>query len=166
MSRPSRSNCIPTGYDQSLVAGCTGQSLEHYARVPEMYDPQRHREVLPRFGMDPAMVARVISSWGLWMTGWPDQARTRLEQSLRRTRESGHPYSLVFALLGAAHVRLWCGDVEDAERLGTEGVSLAREYGIGLFIALGDIIRACVRVRRGAPEAGPLYAHGRSRALS
>jgi predicted ATPase len=137
-----------------LFRGMHKQAQAHHAQALELYDPQQHRELALRFSVDPAVVAGVLSSWSLWLAGWPDRARVRLQYGLNRARELGHPYSLCLACVRAAEVHLWCGALAEVERLVEEGRSLAREHGVALFSVQGGILQAYVRVQRGESEAG------------
>jgi hypothetical protein len=104
--------------------------------------------------MDPAVVAGVIAGCSLWLAGWPDRARARLRQGLNLARERGHLYSLCMALVCAARLYLWCGALEEAERLIEEGVSLAHVHGVVALRVQGSIHQGCICVQRGEPEAG------------
>jgi tetratricopeptide (TPR) repeat protein len=145
----------------NLLHGELGHAQEHHTRALELYDSQSqkelslqsHKELSLHFGVDPAAVAGVFSSWGLWLTGWPDRARTRLRQSLNRVEELDHIFSRPYAIFNAAQVPLWCGDLDDAERLATESLSLGREYDLVRYSVLGEIVRTYIQLRRGEREA-------------
>nr|AFK79240.1 transcriptional regulator PhoB-like protein [uncultured bacterium F41-01] len=138
----------------NMARGALRQALEYHARVLELYNPQWHQELVVRFGIDPAVTAGAVSCWSLWLAGWPDQARARVQQACHQARELDHRFSLILAVIHAARVHLWCGEVNDAERFAEEGARLAREDGVVEFIRAGDILLACSRVRRGEPEGG------------
>ena len=138
----------------NMARGALRQAQEHHARVLELYNSQWHQELVLRFGIDPAVTAGAVSCWSLWLAGWPDQARARAQQACHQARELDHRFSLILAVIHAARVHLWCGEVNDAERFAEEGASLAREDGVMEFIRAGDILLACSRVRRGEPEGG------------
>jgi len=137
----------------SLVRGALGQARQHHARVLELYDPRWHRELVPHFGLDPAVVAGVVSGWSLWLAGWPDQACARGKAARSQARELGHPFSLTFALIDSARVLVWCGDLDEAERLVEEGMNWAHELG-AWFLRAGSMVQGTIRVRRGEAEAG------------
>jgi predicted ATPase len=130
------------------------QSQAHHARALELYDPQQHRELVLSFSLDPVVLAGGLSSASLWLVGWLDQARARLQHSLNQARELDHPYSLCMALACASRVHLWCGALVKAERLAAETVSVALAHGITGLSVQGNMQQACIRVQRGEPEAG------------
>jgi tetratricopeptide (TPR) repeat protein len=107
-----------------------------------------------RFGIDPVVTAAAVSCWSLWLAGWPDQARARALQGCHQAKEMEHRFSLILAVIHAARVHLWCGEVDAAERFAEEGARLAREDGVVEFIRAGDTLLACIRVQRGEPEGG------------
>jgi predicted ATPase len=145
----------------SFFRGVLAQAQEHHARVLELYDPRQHRDLFLHFGFDPAVTAGVNSSCSLWLAGWPDQARFRLQTALSWARELRHPFSLVHALIPGTLVRLWCGDLDDAGRLVTEGEQVASEYDIVLFSAVERIQQAYLEVHRGKAEVGlSLFTEG------
>src|SRR5262245_14068595 len=103
--------------------------------------------------MDPAVVASVLSPVSLWLTGWPDQARSRLKRGLDLARELDSAFTLSFALAAATHVQFGCGDLNEAERLSAEIVSVAREHGVARFVVDAGILQACIQVQRGGLES-------------
>lgn len=138
----------------NLLRGLHGRAREHYVRTLELYDPKQHRELALRFSLDPAVVASILFGWSLRLAGWPDRARSRIQQGLSLARGFTHPHSLSLALIDAAQVHLWCGDLDGAERLTAEGERVAREHGVALYRVVGEVMQACVRVQRGEPEEG------------
>ena len=70
------------GTSHLFYRGELRQAQEHYDRVLALYNRQEHRKLVLRFGLDPAVVAEVFSGASLWLTGWPDQARSRIKQGV------------------------------------------------------------------------------------
>jgi predicted ATPase len=122
--------------------------------VLELYDLKQHRELFLHFSYDPAVTAGVVSSCSLWLAGWPDQARSRLQRSLSWAKELGHPFSLVYGLMMGTIVRLCYGDLDDAERLAAEGEKVAHKCGTALFRVIGRILQANIEVQREKAEVG------------
>jgi predicted ATPase len=56
--------------------------------------------------------------------------------------------------MNAAQVHLWCGELDDTERLAEAGRRLARAHGEAWFMPVGAILQACILVHRGEPEVG------------
>jgi tetratricopeptide (TPR) repeat protein len=137
----------------SLLCGVLGHAQKHYTSALELYDPQQHKKLALYFGVDPGIQAGVFSSWGLWLAGWPDQARARMTQSLNEVKELDHVFSRCFAVFNAAQVPLWCGDLDNAERLATESLNLGREYDFVWYSVFGEIVRTYIQVQCGEPEA-------------
>jgi tetratricopeptide (TPR) repeat protein len=138
-----------------LWSGKVVRAQEHYDRVLALYDRQKHRELVLHLGMDPAVVASVLSPVSLWLTGWPDQARSRLKRGLDLARELDSAFTLSFALAAATHVQFLSGDLNEAERLAAEVVSVAHEHGVARFLVDAGILQACIHVQLGKIESSP-----------
>jgi hypothetical protein len=147
----------------SFFRGALAQAQEHHARVLELYDSRQHHDLFLYFGLDPAVTAGVVFSVTLWLTGWPDQARARLQTSLNWARELRSPFSLVYTLSAGTIVLLWCGDLDDAGRLVAEGEQIAAEHDVAVFSAVGRIQQAYIEAHRGNAEVGlSLFTEGLS----
>jgi len=148
----------------SILRGALRQAREHHARTLALYDPQCHRDLVLRFTLDPAVIAGVLSGWSLWLAGWPDQARSQVQQSLSWVEELGNPYSRIVAFSNAARVYLWCGAQEEVESFAEKGTRLAHEYGVSPFVTVGEVLRGCLHVERKEPKEGlSLLTQGISR---
>ena len=99
----------------SLWGGAPVQAQEHCDRVLALYNRQSHRDLGPAPGPDPAVVASGRSGFSLWLTGRPDQARSRVQQGLSWAKELGSAVTLSYALLAAAHVH-WSAGLEPGSR--------------------------------------------------
>jgi len=88
------------------------------------------------------------------MTGWPDQARTKIVKGLARAEEVSHPFTLVYTLILAAMARLFLREPDEAWRLAHRSVTLAREQGFSLYPALGAVVQNCAELQRGKLQAG------------
>ena len=144
---------IPLGAIE-LCRGALHRSLEHCDQALTLFDPEKHKRLVLSFSGDPMMLALVHSSWSAWLSGWPDQARSRTERGLRRAEEVAHLPSLVHALIYAAITKLFLGESDEAEQLAQRSVSLAREHGFSLYTAQGAVIQNCAMLQGGKIEAG------------
>jgi predicted ATPase len=83
------------------------------------------------YGLDASVTCRVFAVHALWLLGYPDQARQRMQEALTLARELAHPFSMVFALL---QVALDCGhrrEVQLAQERAEAAIALCTEYGLG-----------------------------------
>jgi predicted ATPase len=134
--------------------GALHRAQAHFERALSLFDPEQHESLFLSFGGDPLAVALINSSGNAWLSGWPDQARTRVEKGLARAQEVSHPFTLVYTLILAAMARLFLREPDEAWRLAHRGVTVAREHGFSLYTALGALIQNCAALQRGELQAG------------
>ena len=60
-------------------------------------------------GIDIGVDMRVSLAQCLWLLGYPDQARARIEEALALARARAHPWSLAYALQKGAQIHAYCG---------------------------------------------------------
>src|SRR5258708_2855282 len=71
---------------------------EHFENAISLYDPERHRSLIFRYGGADASVNCMSGvAWVLWQSGYPDQALKRGNEALALAQVLSHPYSLAFA---------------------------------------------------------------------
>src|SRR5205814_6828402 len=90
----------------------------------------------------------------LWVLGFPDAALGRMQAGLAFARELSHPQSLI----GAAHLAFQLyhlrGEPLIARGQASEVVKLADEYGLELWVALGEIDWGCAEAELGNAQQG------------
>jgi predicted ATPase len=134
--------------------GALHRAHEHFERAVTLFDPEKHDSLFLSFSGDPLAVALSNSSWSAWLSGWPDQAQTRVEKGLARAEKVSHPFTLVYTLILAAMARLFLREPDEAWRLAHRSVTLAREHGFSLYPALGAAVQNCAALQRGKLQAG------------
>jgi predicted ATPase len=144
---------IPLGSIE-LCRGALGRAQEHFDQALSLFDAEKHKWLVFSFSGDPMTVALIHSSWSAWLSGWPDQARSRAERGIARAEEVSHPTSLVHTLIHAAVVRQFLREPDEAGRLAQRGVSLAREHGFALYTTQGAVVQNCAVLQRGELQAG------------
>jgi len=108
--------------------GDTAESHRLLEHSRELHDPAEHKVYHALFGIDPGMVARVMSSRPLLALGYPDQARDRALESLAIARRLREPVTLGFAMIVAEGVHAFRGESAEALALWDEASALCREY--------------------------------------
>ncbi len=115
------------------------RALSHAARVRVLYDPERHRG--PKiFAMDPAMAALAFESRALWCLGHPERASERGLAALAMDQTVAHPFSLCWALLCEAVLRIQRREPELIAARTKAFRMDAREQGFALFCAQGSML--------------------------
>ncbi len=134
--------------------GALRRAHEDYERAVSLFNPEQHDSLFLSFSGDPLSVALIQSSWSAWLSGWPDQARTRVEKGLARAEAVSLPFTLVHTLIFAAVAKLFLREPDEAGRLAHRSVTVAREQGFSLYLALGAVVQHCAALQRGEVQAG------------
>jgi len=134
--------------------GTHAQAQAHHAQALRLYDPEVHRSLVFSVGGDPEVIICAISAWSLCLSGWPEQAWSRVGRGLAHAEQISHPFSLTVALLHATHVRQFRGELDEAWKLAQRITILAREHGFAFYVPAGTVTQGCVLVQRGEPEEG------------
>jgi DNA-binding winged helix-turn-helix (wHTH) protein/predicted ATPase len=149
-------------HDPALLArahAVLGETCFHRARLPEarrhlgraLALTRRHAPTARR-RQDPRVAA--YASWGLWMAGYPDQARALAREALAEAGALGHPHNRAFALGFSAFLAQFCGeDALVAERT-AEQLALCREFGIPYWLSWGVMLDGWVLARQGKTSEG------------
>ena len=89
---------------------------------------------------DPGVGSNSYAALALWYLGYPDRALERILAAVDLARKQGHPFSLAYALIGAAWLHQYRRE-PDATHDQAEAVkALSREYGFPLREAQAEIM--------------------------
>jgi class 3 adenylate cyclase/tetratricopeptide (TPR) repeat protein len=86
------------------------------------------------------------ASWNAWMLGRPDVARGRIAEMMAKVNES-NPYDVAYAAVAAAHLRVYLGEYQHAERLAADALNLAEKYKFSLLAALAQCLLGHARAQ-------------------
>jgi len=126
----------------------------HLEQGLALYDPQEHRALAFRYGLDLGVWCLSYVAWPLWLLGYPDQALQRSHEALTLAQELSHPISLAAALFYVAlthHLRRESVAVQECAEA---AIALSSEAGFGLYLALGTAIRGWALSAQGHAEEG------------
>ncbi len=137
-----------------MVRGAHVRAREYHRHALNLDDPEAHRLQVFSFGGDPKVVALAISGWSLCLSGWLEQAWSHAEQGIIRAEELSHPLSLIVALLHAAHVRQFRGELDQAGDLAQRFVALRHKHSFALYAAWGPMTQGSILVQRGELAEG------------
>jgi predicted ATPase len=92
----------------------------------------------------------------LWLSGFPDQARTTAQQAIDAAVRRDHSVDLCITLAYLAPVFLWCGELDEAEQLIRRLVAHAARHSFDPYHALGEAFTGELAIARGDLETGVL----------
>ncbi|NOT54830.1 MAG: AAA family ATPase, partial [Deltaproteobacteria bacterium] len=135
-----------------LFMGDFTQARLHLERSVALYKPQQ----LSALGhlYDPGVMSLSQLAFVLWLLGYPDQARQRIQETLTLARDLAHPFSLAYALGWAARTYRLRGEQQASHELEDEWLGLCTEYGFSHQFAMATISQGWGFAEEGQPEAG------------
>ena len=119
-----------------------------------IYDPERDREAMFRFGPDTGAIARAYLANTKWRLGEVGPARALIEEAVAHAIETGHVPTLVHTYFFKAHFEIVRGDAGAARRDAEIVVKLSQENALPLFTAAGALQSAWTSARLDSRETG------------
>lgn len=149
---------------QGLTLSTLGEprpALEHLEKAMALYDPQVHGPDRTQVGaQDPKVTCLAFAAWTLWRLGYPDQARTRIDDALGLATELSHPFSLAFALdFAAAGVGMFLRDAASVQAHAETLMRLSHEQGFPYWSGWGAVRQGWVLTQQDQIEAGIARMH-------
>jgi adenylate cyclase len=108
-----------------------------------LYGPAYHERHAYRFGHDPAMASLQYLGTAVWLLGYPEQARQRLQELQKHSQVLVHPTSQVIAQCMLAKNACMLQDREAALHYADEGLRLGQSHGLPMWMALARALRGC-----------------------
>jgi adenylate cyclase len=97
---------------------------------------------------------RCLLAFSLWMSGYPDQARQRVDDALSLAENRSHPYIMSFARHYAGLFYAWCGEAQATLEQAEAEHALATEHGFLAWQAMGTLNRGVALSELGQHEEG------------
>lgn len=132
----------------------TAATFRHFRQAKALYNPSQHRSHLASFGVDMGLFSRSWATHFLWYAGYPDQAHTLREETLRLAGELAHPFSRVITLAYAAMLHQFCRDLERVDSVAEATITLCTQHGFPYYLAWAEVLRGWSRAAAGASEEG------------
>jgi len=138
-----------TLYDQVELE----EAQRHLEQALALYELDTHPVHVSVYGgYDPGVACRCWLGWVHWSRGVPEQALRSVEEALAVAEPLGHPFTLTFALLAAAVVRLHRWEARPALLHLERAAALAAEEGFAYQRAVGACLRGWASVLQGRPD--------------
>jgi class 3 adenylate cyclase/predicted ATPase len=119
-----------------------------------IYDPERRREAMVRFGHDAGAAVRAYCALTKWQLGEIGPARTLIEEAVAQAIETDHAPTLVNVYYFKAHFEIVRGDAGAARRDAQIVVKLGQENAMTLFTAWGALQSAWASALLDGGETG------------
>jgi predicted ATPase/class 3 adenylate cyclase len=139
--------------------GAFPTARQHLEEAIARYTPDQHRALVGRMGLDPGVICRTYAAITLWLLGYPDQARARVQEALALAHALSHPYSLAFAQCVVAIVSQFHRDVLAVQEQAGAGRALAVVQGFPLWVALGTSLGGWALAIQGQGEEAVAQIH-------
>jgi predicted ATPase len=126
----------------------------HSAQALALYDPQAHRALAGRYGVDLGVMSHSSLARVLWSLGAPEQALQHSQAARTLAQEVAHPLSLAQALVFAAELHQWRREVLAVIERAAATITLATEQGFVQWVARGTVLHGWALAMQGQGEAG------------
>ena len=126
----------------------------HLEQGIALYDPQEHRALAFRTGVDLKVWCLSQAAQVLWMLGYADQAVQRKHAAFALAQALSHPPSLAAVLFYGAFHHSLRGEVHAAQEQAEAAMALASAHGFPQWLTLGTMLRGWARAMQGQAEEG------------
>jgi tetratricopeptide (TPR) repeat protein len=110
------------------------------------YLPDQRSAEFYRMGQDPGVACHAYLGMTEWLLGFPEQALSRIRESVNLAEEINDPFSIAYALcFPGAIISEECGT--DTSLVVERGLSVAAEGGFSLWVAFGTVHQMNLRYK-------------------
>ena len=125
----------------------------HLELALALYEPDTHPiHVSVYGGYDPGVACRSWLGWVHWLRGAPEQALRSVEEAITFAEPLGHPFTLNFAHLAAAVLRLLRWEAQPALLHLERAAAISAEEGFAYQRAVCASLRGWASVLQGRPD--------------
>jgi predicted ATPase len=132
--------------------GEVASAHEHFVQSITLYDPQQHRILGLRYGLDPGAASQVYAAMTLWALGYPDQALQRCQEALPLAQP--HPFSLAYTLLITACLYQFLRQDQAVYERAEAAVILSTEQGFPIWVPFGRTLQGWALAMQGQRVQG------------
>jgi len=133
--------------------GATVAAHTYLTQGMALYDPQQHHASAFLYGEDTGVICHSLSAWTLWYLGYPDQGLAQSQEAVTLAQQSGHPFSLGYALCCVAIVHHLRREVSAVQEHAEATIRVAQEQGFPYWMAWGTILRGWALAQQGQAQA-------------
>jgi hypothetical protein len=116
-----------------LIDGDLVDARHAAARAIELYDPARHRDQGPRYGLDSLVLAKTYMAQFHWYAGDDAAAFALVASGVAWARELGHVPSIALGLLYGCTIHHFAGDRRAVAAMAGEILALSEKHGLPAY---------------------------------
>jgi len=118
-----------------------------------LFDPKRHR--LPNWpGGQAGEQCYLYGGFSLWILGYPDQAKGRVEEALAMANELSNPANLINTLAFVAAVHVLRRDLKAVQHRAEAAIEMSAEQRNPFFLAYATVLNGWARAAQGQSKDG------------
>jgi predicted ATPase len=136
----------------SLALGQPDVACKHFREASQLYDSRHHQLHIARFGVNLGMFSDIWEAHALWQAGYPDQAHTKAEVTLRRAQELAHPFTAAVTLAYAGMLSQFERDVQRVQLLARQTISHSKEHLFPYYLAWAEVLAGWSDAVQGAAD--------------
>ena len=134
---------------------------EYLESAITLYDPERHRPLIYRYGYDAGVASLAYAAWTLWLLGYSDQALKRSYEALALAQRLSHPLNLAHAELFLGVLRQYRREVRAAQENAESVIAHSAEHGLTDYWGWATGLRGWAMAQHGAQRRRDCAATGR-----
>jgi predicted ATPase/DNA-binding winged helix-turn-helix (wHTH) protein len=127
---------------------------EYLESAITLYDPERHRPLIFRYGYDAGVASLSYAAWTLWHLGYSDEALKRSREALVLAQRLSHPLNLAHAELFVGVLRQYRREVRAAKENAERVIAHSAEHGLSDYWAWATGLRGWAIFQQGRREEG------------
>jgi predicted ATPase len=105
------------------------EGQEHLALAATYYDPRQRRAYKTYYRVDPGVYCNSEMVRTLWLLGYPEQARRKLDEALELARASHDPKDMAFVMVKAVFLFQYCHESQQAEEWAEKCIVHCNQHG-------------------------------------
>lgn len=136
-----------------LWLGAFVEARTHLESRLAFYESYQPRADLPRYG-DPAVMGLSHLALALWMLGYPEQAKQKIQQALTLAQQLADAFNIAYAQTNGSLIYQHRREGAVAQELAEAVIPLATDHGLPFWLAAGHINRGWTLVEQGRTQEG------------
>jgi predicted ATPase len=128
---------------------------QHLENTIKLYDAERHRPSILRYGgPDAGVSSRSYDALALWQLGYPDQSLKRSDEAVALARTLSDPFSLAHAVQFLSYLRQYRREPLEVKEATERVIALCREHTMTEVLGLATSMLGGALAEQGCLEQG------------